>query len=118
MEFTTEFSGSLQSQPCGGDCPPTVGVTDVTLNVSTHQSDHLPSKTISRKCVLEKGKAILLIGEAEDSHKRMSYTSAVDTFLEVGGDENSVSKIWETWSGDKQDFFFFFNLHNFWTWIC
>lgn len=84
-----------------------MGATDVTLNVNTHQSDHLPSKTISRKCVLEKGTAILLIGEAEYSHKSMSYASAVDTFLEVGGDENSVSKIWETLSGDKQDFVFF-----------
>lgn len=83
-----------------------MGTTDVTLNVSTHQSDHLPSKTIRRKCVLEKGTAILLIAEAEDSHKRMSYTSVVDIFLEVGEDENSVSKIWETWSGDKQEIFF------------
>ena len=39
------------------------------------------------------------------SHKRMPYTSAADIFLEVGGDGSSISKIWETWSEDSQDFF-------------
>lgn len=40
----------------------------------------------------------------------MSYTSAVDIFLDVGEDESSISKIWETWSEDSQDFFQFAQL--------